>query len=71
MAMNPTTWGAAVAAAVKALNIQAGTPITDAQLVTVWQTITSEHDSHISANAAVTVPGVQTGGSTITNGTVT
>lgn len=53
MALNPTVWGAAVASAVQAQGITAGTPITGAQLTAIWQAICGAHDTHITNNAAV------------------
>ena len=61
MALNPSTWGTAVASAIQGIGITAGTPITDAQLISVWQAICGAHDTHISANALVT--GTVTSGS--------
>ena len=64
MALDKTRWGNAIAAAVKAVGIQAGTPITDGQLQAVWQAITQEDKIEINTNAGIelqaadiTVPG--------------
>ena len=70
MPMNPSTWGPTVAAAVKAVGVSAGTPITDAQLQAIWTAIVTAHDTHISGNAQVTVTGVTPGSGSAT-GTVT
>jgi len=59
MALNGTTDGTAVAAAVKAAatsqGIVAGTPITDAQLTAIWVAVFTSHDPYIVANAVVSV----------------
>jgi len=63
MAMNGSAWGTAVADAIAAIGIAAGTPITSGQLASVWQAICAEHDTHITNNAEVTVTGVTSGSS--------
>ena len=74
MPLNSTVWGPAVATAIRnaitAQGIQAGTPITDSQIDEIWKAITLAHDTHISANASVSIPNAQGGAATL-SGTVT
>ncbi len=72
MALVPSVWGPAVATAVAAITPPAGTPISPAQIAAIWVAITTAHDTHISANAAVAgtvTSGAGTGGAVV--GTVT
>lgn len=70
MAMNGNTWGSAVKAAVDALAIAPGTPITSGQLVAFWQAVCTINATHIASNAAVLTTAV-TAGSATAPGTVT
>lgn len=63
MPLDGQAWGTLVAAAVKsaAAGVTPGTPISDAQLQTIWKAICQTHDDYISNNAFVQVFAVQTG----------
>lgn len=54
MAMNNTSWGDAVAAAVQAVGVSAGTPITPLQLKLIWRAVKGEDVTHLIANAEIT-----------------
>lgn len=53
MAMQENPWGTLIAQKVKSLGITAGTPITDAQLESVWQKMAEATKEHLSANMDV------------------
>lgn len=42
-----TTWGTNIANAIKALNVQAGTPVTDAQLQQLWAAVKAEDKTQL------------------------
>lgn len=49
----PTVWGKAVADAIKAIGVSAGTPVTDGQLESIWAAIVGEHRTQLTVNAAI------------------
>ena len=53
MAMQENPWGTLIAQKVKSLGITAGTPITDAQLESVWQKMAEATKEHFQANMDV------------------
>ncbi len=53
MALNTNRWGDAVAAAIQAEGITAGTPITTGQLEDIWRAIKGEDVTEITTNALV------------------
>lgn len=63
MALQPTSWGDAVAAAVKAVGVDNSAPITDAQLQQIWRAVCTEHDTEISSNLEATGTTTVAGGS--------
>jgi len=64
MPLNGTTMGDDVAAAVQAVGITAGTPITNNQLKSVWEAACGAMVTHIKSDAVVTVTAVQAGSGT-------
>lgn len=73
MAMDSNAWGTRVAAAIQAAGVVAGTPVTPAQLETIWKAIKAEDVTEITkAEVATTTTGVQPGSGTAPGtGTVT
>ena len=61
MALKPIPTGDAIAAAIKALAPPAGTPVSDALLKQIWETVCTNIDGDIQSNALVT--GTVTSGS--------
>lgn len=53
MPLTNPRWGDAVAAAIKALNITAGAPVTDTQLKAVWNAVKGEDITEITTNGVV------------------
>lgn len=70
MALDKTRWGNAVAAAVKAVGVQAGTDVTDAQLQAIWQAMADESKKEINTNAGIELQAgdVQVPGAGLSNG---
>ena len=63
MALQPTQWGEAIAAAVKAIGVDNSAPISDSQLEQIWIAVATEHDTEISTNLEATGTTVVAGGS--------
>lgn len=58
MALDPaSTWGEAVAAAIKAVGVSAGTPVSDTQLEAVWTAVKTEDRDQLTTKAEVTSNG--------------
>lgn len=52
-----TIWGKAVADAIKAIGVSAGTPVTDTQLEQIWAAIKGEDRSQLTTKAATATTG--------------
>lgn len=64
MALDKARWGNNIAAAVKAVGVEAGADVTDAQLEAIWQAMAGESKTEINTNAGIelqaadiTIPG--------------
>jgi len=53
MALDKVRWGNAVANAVKAVGVTAGTDVTDDQLKLIWQAMAGESKTEINTNAGI------------------
>lgn len=53
MPMQQTPWGTLIAQKVKSLGVQAGTPITDAQLEQTWIKVAEACKEHLQGNADI------------------
>ena len=48
-----SAWGIAIAAAVKAVGVTAGTPVTDGQLESIWTAVKTEDRSQLTSKSDV------------------
>lgn len=53
MALDKDRWGTNVAAAIKAIGVTAGTPVTDTQLQNLWKAIKEQDKTEINTNADI------------------
>lgn len=73
MPLSGSTWGQAAAAAAAGVGIQAGTPVTEAQLVAFWTAIKTVDTTQITtvAKVAAGIPVSTTGGPAAQTGATT
>lgn len=64
MALDKDRLGAAIAAAITAQSITAGTPVTPTQLENLWKAVAKEIIDEFKNNSTVAVTGVTPGGGT-------
>lgn len=62
---SPSTVGAEIAAAVKAVGITAGTPVTDAQLQAMWTAVYTQIYTQLTTKAAVAPGSMNVGGTPV------